>query len=111
MSSAFDQVGKFYTKQFDTASAAAAITTKSWQEIASSSADYASKWVENSRQLTEKLAGAKNLEETFKLQSDFFKTAYEDFVAHTTKIGSLYSDLAKEATKRLQEQTGPISSS
>ena len=110
MSSAFDEVGKLYTKQFDTASTAVAMATKGWQEIASNTTEYASKCVENSRHLTEKLAGAKGLDETFKLQSDFFKTAYEDFVAHTTKIANLYSDLAKEASKRVQEGAGPVSS-
>ena len=107
MSSAFDEVGELYKKQFDTASAAAAMATKGWQEIASSTSDYASKWIASSRELAEKLAGAKNLQETVKLQSDFFKTAYEDFAAHTTKMANLYTDVAREASKRT---TGPISS-
>ena len=39
----------------------------------------------------------KNVNEAIQLQSDFAKSAYEDFVAEATKIGGLYSDLAKEA--------------
>ena len=39
----------------------------------------------------------KNVNEAIQLHSDFAKSAYEDFIAEATKIGSLYSDLAKEA--------------
>jgi hypothetical protein len=45
----------------------------------------------------EKLMGVKKLDEAIQLQSDFAKTAYEDFVAEATMIGEMYSNLAKEA--------------
>ena len=41
----------------------------------------------------------KKVDETFQLQSEFAKAAYEDFCAQATKIGDLYSDLAKDAFK------------
>jgi phasin protein len=31
------------------------------------------------------------------IQREYLKSAYEDFVARTTKLGELYVDLAKEA--------------
>jgi hypothetical protein len=43
------------------------------------------------------LIGVKNINEAIQLQSDFAKSAYEDFVAEAARIGDLYSDLAKEA--------------
>jgi hypothetical protein len=33
------------------------------------------------------------------LQADYMKTAYESFVAQSTKMSELYADLAKEAYK------------
>ena len=38
-----------------------------------------------------------------KIQTDFAKTAYEGFVAQATKIGTLYSDLAKDSFKPFAE--------
>jgi hypothetical protein len=97
----FDEVGQFHTKQLETVSAAAATATKGWQEIASRTTDYAKKSFEKNRLFAEKLAGVTKLDEAVQLQSDFAKAAYEDFVAEATKIGGLYSDLAKQAFKPL----------
>ncbi|TXT42422.1 MAG: phasin family protein, partial [Methylocystaceae bacterium] len=38
-------------------------------------------------------------DEAIQLQSDFAKSAYEDFVGEATKIVEMYSSLAKEAFK------------
>ena len=44
----------------------------------------------------------KTIDEAIKLQSDFAKSAYEDFVAQATKIGEMYSSLAKDAFKPIK---------
>jgi hypothetical protein len=72
-------------------------STKGLQAIAAETTDYSKKSFEKTRELCEKLVGVKKIEEAIKLQADFAKSAYEDFVAEATKISSLYSDLAKEA--------------
>jgi hypothetical protein len=36
------------------------------------------------------------------LQSDFAKSAYEDFLAEATKLGELYASIAKEAFKPIE---------
>ena len=41
----------------------------------------------------------KSLEKAIELQTEYAKTSYEGFVAKATKIGELYSDLAKESYK------------
>ena len=58
----------------------------------------------------EKLIGAKSLEKAFEVQSDYLKTAYEGFVAEATKLGELYTDLAKEAYKPFEGQWGRAAS-
>ena len=45
------------------------------------------------------LFGAKSLEKAIEIQTEFAKSAYEGFVAQATKMGELYSDLAKETYK------------
>jgi hypothetical protein len=43
--------------------------------------------------------------EALALQTDFAKSAYEDFVAEATKIGELYSSIAKEVFKPIESAT------
>jgi hypothetical protein len=84
-----------YMKQFGTVS-------KGWQAIAAEFADYSKKSFEDGSAALEKLFGAKTLEKAIEVQSDYVKIAYEGFVAEATKIGELYTDLAKETYKPLE---------
>ena len=79
-------------KQFGTVS-------KGWQAIATEFADYSKKSFEDGSAALEKLFGAKTVEKAIEVQSDYVKTTYEGFVAEATKIGELYTDLAKESYK------------
>ena len=82
-------------KQFGTVS-------KGWQAIATEFADYSKKSFEEGSAALEKLFGAKTLEKAIEVQAEYVKTAYEGFVAEATKIGELYTDLAKESYKPLE---------
>ena len=79
-------------KQFGTVS-------KGWQAIATEFADYSKKSFEEGSAALEKLLGAKSLEKAIEIQSAYAKSAYETFVAEATKMGELYTDLAKETYK------------
>ena len=61
--------------------------------------DYSKKSYEKGRVLFEKLLGVKKVDEAIQLQSEFVKSMYEDFAAEVTKIGEMYSSLAKDAFK------------
>ena len=74
-------------------------STKGLEAIAAETTDYSKKSFEKSRALFDKLNGVKKIDEAIQLQSDYAKSAYDDFMAHATKIGELYSSLAKEAFK------------
>ncbi|WP_374730206.1 phasin family protein [Stappia sp.] len=73
--------------------------TKGMQAIASEVADYQKKSFEDGTAAMEKLVAAKSLDKAFEAQSDYMKTAYEGFVGEVTKIGEMYSELAKDAYK------------
>ena len=92
----FQKLGKenidTYMKQFGTVS-------KGWQAIATEVADYSKKSFEHGSATLESLLGAKSLEKAIEIQSDYVKTAYEGFVAEASKMGELYTDLAKETYK------------
>jgi hypothetical protein len=82
--------------------------SKSMQAIAVEMADYSKKVFEQGTAATEKLIGAKSLEKAVEVQSDYVKSAYEGFVTEATKLGELYTTLAKEAYKPFESQFSKV---
>jgi hypothetical protein len=95
----FDQIQKYGQENVDAAMKAFGSVTKGAQTIAVESADYAKKSFEQGTAALERLVGAKTLDKAFEVHSDFVKTAYEGFVAQSTKMGELYANVAKDAFK------------
>jgi hypothetical protein len=75
------------------------VASKGWQAIAVEIADYSKKSFENGTAAMEKLLGAKSVDKAMEVQSNYLKSAYEDFVAEATKLSELYIDLASQAYK------------
>jgi hypothetical protein len=99
----FPQMPGFGANPFEAASAATTSASKGLQAIAAEMTDYSKRSFEKNYALFEKMAGVKKFDEAVQLQSDFAKSAYEDFVAEAAKIGEIYSNLAKEAFKPTKE--------
>lgn len=93
----FQELGK---EQLESAATAATFLPTSFETIAAEATDYSKKSLENVSAFVEKLLGAKSFESAIHIQSAYAKTSYADFVAYLTKIGELYTKLAKEAFKR-----------
>jgi phasin family protein len=88
---------------------------KSWgaisrgvQAITVELADYSKKAFEQSTAATEKLLGAKSLDKAIEVQTDYVRSAYEGLVAEATKLGELYSDVAREVYKPFENQFGRV---
>ena len=64
--------------------------------------DYMKKSVETRMAFVEKLLGAKSLDTVIQIQSEYAKTSHADFVAQATKMGELYSNLAKACFKPIE---------
>jgi hypothetical protein len=92
----FQNYGK---DQFDAAVASAGTYQKNMQAIATAYTDYAKKSFEEGTAFLEKLAGVRSIDKALEVQTEYAKTAYETFVAESTKIGELYKDIAKETYK------------
>jgi phasin family protein len=73
--------------------------SKAAQAIAAEVVDYSKKSAESSAAAWEKLVGAKSPEKVMEVQTEYLKTAYQDFVAETTKLSEMYADLAKQTYK------------
>jgi phasin family protein len=94
-----DQMQKFGKDGMDMAMASMGAWTKNAQAIAAELADFSKKSFENSAAAWEKLSSAKSVEKAIEVQNEYLRSAYEDFVAQSTKLTELYSELAKEAYK------------
>lgn len=75
---------------------------KSWQAIAAEMTDYSKRSFEDGTHTMEKLMGAKSVEQAFEIQSTYAKRAYDEYVQQMTKIGGMYTELAKEAYRPVE---------
>ena len=98
----FEDFQKLGKDNVDTAMKQFGTVSKGWQALATEYADYSKKSFEDGSAALEKLFGAKSVEKAIEIQNDYFKSAYEGFVAEATKIGELYTDIAKETYKPLE---------
>jgi hypothetical protein len=105
-----DEIKTLGLSQVDAFTAAATSTAKSLLAITTEATGYSKKSVENGFALWERLLRAREPDEIVQLQSDFGKTAYDDFIAGATKISDIYVDLAKEAFSSTKAQSSDASS-
>ena len=59
--------------------------------------EYTKKSAEASAAAWGKLLGAKSLEKAVEVQTEYLRSSYEGYIAETTKLGELYTNLAKQA--------------
>ncbi len=101
-----DELQQFGKDNMDATMKSFGTLSKSWQAIAVEMADYSKKMFEQGTATTEKLIGAKSVEKAIEVQTDYVKSSYESFVAEATKIGELYTDLAREMYKPFESHFG-----
>jgi hypothetical protein len=95
----FDDVQKIGKDNVDATLRSWGAFSKGSQAITAELADYSKKSFEDGTKLVERMFGVKSLDKAIELQADYAKTAYEGFIAQATKVGELYADMAKEASK------------
>ena len=95
----FDDVNRKNKEAMDTVLKSYSETAKGFQAIAAEAVDYSKKSFQDTVTHFESLSGARSFEAAFELQTTYVKTAYENFVSEATKLGEMYSDLAKSAYK------------
>jgi hypothetical protein len=104
----FQKLGK---ENVDVALKSFGTTSKGVQAIAAEVADYSKKAFEQGSAVMEKLAGVKTLDKAVEIQSDYAKSAYEGFVAYASKLGELYTNLAKDTVKPYETLVSKVQSS
>lgn len=95
----FETMQKASKDNVDAALKAFGATSKGVQAIAVEATDYAKKSFENGTATLEKLAGVKTLDKAVEIQADYVKTAFEGYVAQVSKMGELFTAIARDAYK------------
>src|ERR1700761_4658167 len=72
------------------------------QAVATAYGGYTKQSFEDTKSYVEKLSGVKSIDKVLEVQTEFAKSAYETFVAESQKIAGLYTDLAKQPFKPLE---------
>ncbi len=95
----FETLQKASKENVDAALKSFGATSKGVQTLAVEATDYAKKSFEAGTAAIEKLAGVKTLDKAIEIQADFAKTAFEGYVAQVSKMGELFTAIAKDAYK------------
>jgi hypothetical protein len=86
----------------DAAMASLGAWSRGTAAIAAEMTGYAKESLKESAEAWEKLACAKGIDRAMEVQGAYMKSAYAHFVAHATRLGELYVDLAKESYKPVE---------
>jgi hypothetical protein len=95
----FENFQKISKENVDATVKSLGAVSKSEQTIATETAEYSKKSFEQGSAALERLLGVKTFDKAVEVQTDYAKTAYESFVAQATRLGELYTGLAKELYK------------
>jgi len=104
----FEDVQKLSKDNMDTTLKSFGAVSKGFQAIAVEMADFSKKSFEEGTAVIEKLMGVKSLDKAIEVQTDYFKSSYEGFMSEATKLGDLYTDLAKETYKPFEGVFGKV---
>ena len=100
----FEETNKAGKDAMDTMLKSYSAIANGVQTLASEAAGYSKQSFEYNAAVAEKLSGAKSLENVFEIQSDYARTAYENFVQQSTKMGEIYAGLARDAYKPFEQK-------
>jgi hypothetical protein len=103
MMTSFEDVQKINQANIETATKLFGEWTQGWQAIATEWQDYSKRTYAESTQAFEQLLAVKSVEQAVDIQTGFAKRAYEDYVREVSKVGSMYTELAKVAAKPLEK--------
>ncbi|MGP0007120.1 MAG: phasin family protein [Methylocella sp.] len=72
------------------------------EDIITEETDYTKKLMDKRTAFVEKLHSAKSLDAVIQIRSEYARTSYTAFAAQATKMGELYSNLAKACFKPIE---------
>ena len=99
----FEELQKVSKTNIEATTNAFQTLSKTTQTITTEITEYSKRSLENGSKAMQSLFAVKSPEKAIEVQTEYAKAAYEDFTAQVTKIGELYSELAKEIFKPYED--------
>jgi len=72
---------------------------KGVQAIGVAMSEYAKRTMERNTEVAGRLAGARSVEQFMEIQSEHIRSAYEEYMAETSRIGNIYAEMAHDMFK------------
>jgi hypothetical protein len=110
MINGMDDFQKFGKDNVDVAMKSANAVTKGFQTLASEAADFSKQSFEAGSAAFEKLLAAGSFDKAVAVQTEYFRSAYEEYVGQATKVGEIFADMAKDAYKPYEGLFGKLGS-
>lgn len=99
MTNSFEDMNKAGKDMMDNGMKAASTLASGLQSFAGEAAEYSKKSYEHGTKAVEQLMAVKSLDKAFEVQADYAKSAYEAFIAQSTKMTEMMTAVAKDAYK------------
>ena len=98
-----EDMQKLGQAQMENASMSVNVFSKSFQTLATETANYSKQSMEASSRFVEKLFSVKSVDGAVELQTEYARQAYEAFVTQATRVGGILSTMTKEAFKPMED--------
>ena len=108
MINGFDDIQKMSKDNVDLALKSFGALSKGMQTLAAEMADYSKSNYENSTAAFEKVVGANSVDKAFEAQAEYVRVAYEECVGQLTKLGEMYTGIAKDAFQPFEAVVGKV---
>ncbi len=99
MMNSFEDMNKVGKDMMDNGMKAATTVATGLQSFAGEAAEYSKKSYEHGTKAVEQMMAVKSLDKAFEVQTEYTKSAYEAFVAQSTKMTEMMTAVAKDAYK------------
>lgn len=108
MFSTFEDMQKLGTQAVEATMQSFTTASKGAQTMATETADFARKSLEQSSAAMQNMFSARTLDRAVEVQSQYAQTAYEGVVAQGAKMNDLLADLAKQSFKPVEDYLAKV---
>ncbi len=98
------EASNFQKETIDALIASATVAGKGFETANANAVTYAKSAAEDGVAVGKKLASAKSVREVFEIQSEYTKSAMDNYLAEINKTSDLFSDLFKNSVKPLNDR-------
>jgi phasin family protein len=105
---AMSEFGAFGKENMEAIVASATVTAKGFEAMSGRAVAFSKLAVENHMSAAKTIMGSKSVQEMVERQTEYARTAFDTYLAEMNQMSDLWSGLAKEAFKPLNERVSAV---